>query len=138
MISLGDNLGEGERTLRTLLALQEEKKAALDPTCFDFDFKVLSLFIIILRTLSLGRPRRIKQNYSVGIVVGNCTANQLMAVTEFVNLTLIIEINQRLFLFFHRTLCCLFSPLFTMLYGYEILLICLCIHVEIYLSKMPN
>ena len=25
-----------------------------------------------------------------------------------------------------------------MLYRYEILLICLCIHVEIYLTKMPN
>ena len=98
MISLGDNSGEGERALKILLALQMEKNVALDPTCFDFDFKVLSLFIIILRALSLGRPRRIKQNYSVGIVVGNCTANQLMAVTELVNLTLIIEINQRSFL----------------------------------------
>ena len=107
MISLGDNSGEGESALKILLALQVEKKVALDPTCFDFDFKALSLFIIILRALSLGRPRRIKQNYSVGIVVGNCTANQLMAVTELVNLTLIIEINQTSFLdsIEHRVAC---------------------------------
>ena len=107
MISLGDNSGEGERALKTLPALQVEKKVPLDPTCFYFDFKVLPLFIIILRALSLGRPRRITQNYSVGIVAGNCTANQLTAVTELVNLTLIIEINQTSFLdsIEHRVAC---------------------------------
>ena len=60
-----------------------------------------------------------------------------MAVTELVNLTLIIEINETSFLdsIEHRVACFLH---YSQCYVVMILLICLCIHGEIYLTKMPN